>query len=58
MFFDMVAMHVMQMPVTHVIDVTIVADGEVAAMGAMNRRMIAVLLSHIGLRHDCSTLLL
>jgi hypothetical protein len=36
MFVDVVAVHVMQMPVMQVVDVTVVADGGMPAIGAMN----------------------
>jgi hypothetical protein len=46
MFVDVVAVHVMQLPVMQVVDVTVVADGGMPAIGAMNVWMVAKLRSH------------
>jgi hypothetical protein len=46
MLVDVVAMDVVQVPIMQVVDVTVVTDGGVPTIGAMNMRMVVVLRSH------------
>ena len=43
MFIDVITMHVMKVSVVQIVDMIIVADSRMAAIGPMNMRMIAVL---------------
>jgi hypothetical protein len=49
MLVDMVAVRMMQMPVVQIVDVTVVADGYVAAVGTMLMRVVRML----GIRTRC-----
>ena len=51
MLVDMVAMHVMQMPLVKIIDVSVMAHGRMAAAGAMLMRVIRVMFRRTG-GHD------
>jgi hypothetical protein len=43
MFIDMVAMHVMEMPVVEVVDMAVMQDGRMTAIRTMNMQMIGML---------------